>query len=208
MSTLDFDRATADLHLGHVNMVTWRGMEPMSVEEHDELVIDRINSVVKPSDTFLILGDLVMGKRLESLKKVSRINGRKILLPGNHDYCWKGHRRPVAGDGVPWVQHYLDSGIEAIIGPGAYQVPGLGHVKLDHFPYSGDHGDEDRYPEWRPEDDGSWLIHGHMHNDWKQNGSQINVGLDAWGGFPVTKDDILALMLGGAKWVHADERWS
>ena len=37
-----------------------------------------------------------------------------------------------------------------------------------------------RYIEHRPDDDGGWLLHGHVHEKWRQNGRQINVGVDAW----------------------------
>ena len=52
-------------------------------------------------------------------------------------------------------------------------------IMLSHFPYRGDHEHTgERYVQWRLRDEGLWLIHGHVHDEWKINGHQINVGWD------------------------------
>jgi calcineurin-like phosphoesterase family protein len=79
MSTVRF---IADPHLGHLNMAKRRGFK--SIEEHDEYFIKRWNSVVKKQDLTYILGDITM----ESPKYyhlLARLNGRKIVVGGNHD---------------------------------------------------------------------------------------------------------------------------
>jgi phage terminase large subunit-like protein len=63
-------------------------------------------------------------------------------------------------------------------------------VWVSHFPYKGDSGYVDRFVDWRLEDDGSWLLCGHVHEKWRQMGKQINVGIDSWGGSPVSEDMI------------------
>ncbi len=54
-----------------------------STEEMNETIIENINSVVKPGDHLYCMGDVAMSK--EGIKLVSRLNGRKRLLFGNHD---------------------------------------------------------------------------------------------------------------------------
>jgi calcineurin-like phosphoesterase family protein len=71
-------------------------------------------------------------------------------------------------------------------------------VLVHHFPYHGDsRGDTDRFAEHRPVDDGAWLLHGHVHDRWRQAGRQINVGVDAWGGQPVGDEALAELIAGG-----------
>jgi calcineurin-like phosphoesterase family protein len=68
---------------------------------------------------------------------------------------------------------------------------------LCHFPYEGDSQDRDRHLEHRPLDRGGWLLHGHVHDRWRQRGRMINVGVDVHGYRPVAEDAVAALMAGG-----------
>ena len=85
----------SDLHLGHTNLLGFTKPDGSLVrarpghgafdciEEHDQFVIANINAVVNPRDRLIIVGDCVMNKKL--LPKISRINGIKTLVMGNHD---------------------------------------------------------------------------------------------------------------------------
>lgn len=78
---------TSDLHFNHINILKY---EPesrpfASVEEMNEVLIARWNSVVKPADTVYVLGDLAMGKLEDSRECIKRLNGKIILIRGNHD---------------------------------------------------------------------------------------------------------------------------
>jgi calcineurin-like phosphoesterase family protein len=212
LAQLSLDKITSDMHLGHRNMRLWRGMEDhLDQDGHDQEVIDRWNSVVRPKEVVGVWGDAVMGKMADTLSLVQRLHGLKLLLPGNHDRCWHGNSKRIT-DAHNWPAKYEAVGF-TILSDGIYNIDGIpGDVKACHFPYYGDHGSpegshEDRYPEWRPEDEGHWLIHGHVHEEWKQNGMQINVGLDAWGGFPTNPDAIAELIAAGPGWVDADADW-
>jgi calcineurin-like phosphoesterase family protein len=72
----------ADLHLGHINMALHRGFS--SVEEHDEYVIAKYNSVVHKRDVTYILGDVTMEKS-SPYPLLDRLNGVKHVVLGNHD---------------------------------------------------------------------------------------------------------------------------
>tara|TARA_R110000868_G_scaffold17344_1_gene76391 strand:+ start:49109 stop:49633 length:525 start_codon:yes stop_codon:yes gene_type:complete len=54
-----------------------------SVEEMDETLVENWNKLVRPSDKIYHLGDVAMKKK--DLKILGRLNGRKILIRGNHD---------------------------------------------------------------------------------------------------------------------------
>ena len=69
----------------------------------------------------------------------------------------------------------------------AHAVLGEQRVLLCHFPYRGDSQEHDRFPDARPIDKGEWLLHGHVHDRWSQNGRMINVGVDANDFAPVSE---------------------
>ena len=54
-----------------------------------------------------------------------------------------------------------------------------------------------KFMQHRPKDDGGWLLHGHIHEKWRQNGRQINVGVDAWNFAPVSDDTICEMIKAG-----------
>ena len=73
----------ADPHLSHKNIIEYCNRPFSSVEEMDQKLIDNWNSVVKPNYTVYVLGDVCMKK--QALPLLEQMNGRKILVPGNHD---------------------------------------------------------------------------------------------------------------------------
>lgn len=84
----------SDTHFGHTNMLKFTNldgslMRPFScVEEMDEMMVKRWNETVSPSDIVYHLGDVYFG---EGHKHLSRLNGKKRLILGNHDNLKDGH---------------------------------------------------------------------------------------------------------------------
>jgi len=79
MSTVRF---IADLHLGHENMAKHRGFS--SADDQDEHIVNQWNSVVNKRDVTYILGDVTM-ESIKPYPTLDRLNGRKIVVGGNHD---------------------------------------------------------------------------------------------------------------------------
>ena len=79
----------ADTHFGHAKSLSFVDpsglpLRPFScVEEMDETIVTNWNNTVGNHDTVYHLGDVVMPR--PSLKVLTRLNGRKILIRGNHD---------------------------------------------------------------------------------------------------------------------------
>ncbi len=75
----------SDMHLGHKRVLEFeKENRPFSnIEEHNEELIKRWNSVVKKNDTVWVLGDFAFGK--ENLALAGRLSGTKRLVLGNHD---------------------------------------------------------------------------------------------------------------------------
>ena len=69
----------SDLHLGHKRIICFERTDCKTIEEHDDKVIETINSKIKATDTLYVLGDV------GDLSRIPEIKGRKILLKGNHD---------------------------------------------------------------------------------------------------------------------------
>ncbi len=76
-------------HFTHHNIITFLDKEgnrirPFdSVEEMDELMVENWNKVVRPVDTVNLVGDVCINRKALSI--LERLNGRKILIKGNHD---------------------------------------------------------------------------------------------------------------------------
>lgn len=73
---------TADLHLGHANIMLHCGRPFATVEEMDAKIIGNWNAVVRPEDTVYVLGDFARGDAAPYLR---RLMGRVVLVRGNHD---------------------------------------------------------------------------------------------------------------------------
>jgi calcineurin-like phosphoesterase family protein len=103
----------SDHHLGHTN--SWEKFKlsdgsPLrpftSTEEMNETMIERHNAKVKEQDTVYFLGDVVINKKY--LELVKRMNGRKILVRGNHDIFKDEDYREVGFQQIHGVRVFVD----------------------------------------------------------------------------------------------------
>ena len=188
---------TSDLHFGH-SKLSIKGYRLFdSVPDMHEALIAGWNDVVGDEDEVWVLGDFAVPATEENIALGARLSGRKILVPGNHDRCFIDHEsRPWKRIGcqVPYTR--LAEFVEIIDNPAPHRIAGE-DVAISHFPYTADHKDYTRYPEYRPKDVGGWLAHGHLHEMWLQQGKQINVGVDAWAFSPVHYDQMAELIRQG-----------
>ncbi|MDZ4827499.1 MAG: metallophosphoesterase family protein [Actinomycetota bacterium] len=181
---------TADLHLGHRNIIEYSSRPFRDADHMNNALVEHWNSTVEETDDVIVLGDFAMGRIAETLPIASVLNGRKVLLAGNHDRCWVGHKKGVDAA----TDRYLDAGF-AEIWQGTVELDiGGRHVVACHFPYRGDSHDHDRYVAHRPADEGAWLLHGHVHERWKVRDKMINVGVDVWDYTPVPEGALAELM--------------
>lgn len=186
---------TADLHFGHENIIRHCNRPFPDADAMDAALVERWNEAVAPADTVWLLGDVALSTK--KLGLVAHLRGHKILVAGNHDSCWEGHKR--------WrraTRAYTDAGFEKVLTSGQLKGWPLGRLgngpqaNLSHLPYRGDSHDEDRYADRRPDDDGLPLLCGHVHERWKISGRQINVGVDVWDYRPVAEATLYKLIDG------------
>jgi len=79
----------SDTHFGHANICKFlredgSKVRPWNnVEEMDEVLVENWNNIVKQEDKVYHLGDVVMNRK--HLNTMRRLNGKKVLIKGNHD---------------------------------------------------------------------------------------------------------------------------
>ena len=71
--------------LGHANIIEYCNRPFSNINEMNEEMIKRWNSVVKKGDKVWHLGDFGFGSKKQIANVVSKLNGRIFLILGNHD---------------------------------------------------------------------------------------------------------------------------
>lgn len=175
---------TADTHFGHSNIIEATGRPYQSVERMNAALIANINDRVSTADTLYILGDFSYRITVEEAWRLrQRIVCPNVhLVRGNHDKHWA--ETPHA-DAFSSEQGYLE------IKPGFAR----GHrLVLFHYPMLSWNG------RWRE----AIHLHGHIHSrgaDYNERNREAgvlryDVGVDANGYCPVSRDEILEFFRG------------
>jgi calcineurin-like phosphoesterase family protein len=165
---------TSDTHFGHARIIELCNRPFRDVQHMNEMLIKNWNDTVGPSDTVYHMGDVALGSIAESLPLVSRLNGYKILVPGNHDRIFSGESDKKRERFLPEYHKVF----QAIVPEWATIWFHNRLIDLSHFPYQGDSQENDRHVDKRPVDEGNPLIHGHIHDKRRIEGHMFNVGVD------------------------------
>jgi calcineurin-like phosphoesterase family protein len=162
----------SDHHLQHAKLLTFLDAhgcllrpEFSEIEEHDEYIIEQHNLTVGPKDTIYFLGDVVWKTNAKAKEQLSRLNGKKYLMVGNHD-------------DVPWLSPYFED---------VYLWKKFADHKIvaSHIPLR----------EEELSTRGGFQIHGHIHEKWvlKSDGTMderyYNVAMEQIGFTPVSLED-------------------
>lgn len=132
---------TSDLHLNHAGILkTCRKFN--SIEEHNEYIIKQYNSVVEKDDLVYILGDCLWSPVTKGADLIKRLNGRKILITGNHDRGTIGEYKKMGFIDVKDSPIYYSSSIilshepafEAFCNPYVYNIYGHLHQAIVDLP--------------------------------------------------------------------------
>lgn len=75
----------SDLHFGHKNIIQYCGRPFSSVKEMEEKLVENWNRRVKKFDRVFCLGDFALCGKEKIIDLGRQLNGRKILILGNHD---------------------------------------------------------------------------------------------------------------------------
>lgn len=135
---------TSDLHFGHTNIMKFcpktRGHFTDVTQMNEQMVADW-NAIVGQDDLTYILGDVAFCAAPKAAEYLNRLNGRKILVEGNHDR--KALRDPSFRNAFIEVHKYLE-------------VNYAGHkICMFHYPIA----------EWNQMHRGSLHFYGHLHGN-------------------------------------------
>ena len=72
----------SDTHFGHKNLVKLCGRP----HDFSERIVANWNRLVEPEDLVIHLGDYIVWKYSDFLDVMDQMNGRKVLVFGNHDH--------------------------------------------------------------------------------------------------------------------------
>lgn len=157
---------TADLHVGSKNIIGYCNRPFSSVEEMDKALIDNWNNTVSNKDIIYILGDVIWGTN--NYKSVlSKLNGQKHLILGNHDT--KQVYRKLQIDGI----------IQSINQHKTITIENQ-KIFLSHYAHR----------TWNHSFYGGWMLFGHSHNTMPDYGLSTDVGVDKWNYKPVSFDEL------------------
>ena len=193
---------TSDTHFGHANILNLGDGRPFDdIYDHNEGLISRWNQVVQPDDSVWHLGDVALGKIADTLPLVARLNGNKVLFPGNHDRISSAMSKSQNERFGPIYSQYFEDIMPEIVQTRFSLNSGWDASELitvSHYPPVGDSGLSDRYSALRPaHTPGAVYIAGHTHTRDRftitdQGAIIINVGVDARDFAPVSLDVVMS----------------
>lgn len=175
---------TSDTHFGHSNIVLgtskWADKESCrkfsSIEEHDETLINNINSLVKPDDVLYHLGDWSFGGHFKIPIYRKRIKCKNInLIIGNHDSNIRRSNSPYK----TLFSSIKDADLISVSFKDKKQ-----NIFLSHYAHS----------VWPESHHGCVHLFGHSHNSLKGVGKSMDVGMDTNWYFPYSLDEIMFYM--------------
>lgn len=169
---------TSDLHFFHKNIISFcsetrkKWTRTGDVREMNENMILDWNQTISPENTVFILGDVSFGNAQETSILLKRLNGKKILVVGNHDVKLIQHQCFV--DCFESIHHYLE-------------VDYSGRMFcMFHYPIR----------EWNQFYRESIHLHGHTHGTFLRNYSDQNqkafdCGIDAMERIAIDLDNLI-----------------
>lgn len=165
---------TADHHFSHSNIIRLCNRPFRSVEEMDEEMVRRWNSVVtNEDDEVYYLGDLTLQGLGVAEHFLDRLNGHIKMMSGNHDKRWF---------------HLFDFGYARIRKMEAVQEIDINgkHIVLCHYPLR----------EWNKYYRGAYHLFGHSHGTQPPYGYSFDIGVDCWNFYPVSFEQVVDKMNG------------
>lgn len=159
---------TADTHFGHANSIEFCQRPFKDVEEMDEAMIDRWNTMVGKKDLVWHLGDFAYGSGSTVDKYAKRLNGVIKVCVGNHDN--RNHLERNFPDRVFDTKLVRHNGEK---------------IWLSHYAHR----------VWPDSHHGSFHLYGHSHGGLDEKyglwGRSMDVGVDRWDFAPVHLDMVI-----------------
>jgi calcineurin-like phosphoesterase family protein len=143
-----------------------------AVKVMDAEMIKKHNAKIQPDDTVYMIGDVAFYDEAKTGRILDQLNGKKILVYGNHD---KGIK----------MSNFLQSKFEKCVD---YLEINVGNqmIVMSHYAML----------VWNKSHHGSWMLHGHSHGSLKYpyDGKILDVGVDAHSMDVLSMDDVRRIM--------------
>jgi calcineurin-like phosphoesterase family protein len=142
---------TSDWHLGQYRFDLM--LRPFkNPDDHNNTLIHNYNSVVKPDDIVIVVGDCIFKQKPEYFDLLEKFNGHKVLIRGNHDRIFSDEQFSKYFYQIIPEGEGIDIDIESI------------PCYITHYPNCG-----------KPD---KFNLVGHVHDAWKYQLNMFNVGVD------------------------------
>lgn len=149
----------SDTHFDHDNIIRFAERPFRNVKQMNEYMIEAWNAKVNKGDVVYHLGDIGFFRSPQAMQEtVKKLNGRKILIKGNHDRYTNSQ---YAAAGIEEIHHEL-----TLTREGADWT--LIHKPSIMEPYLG------------------YVLCGHIHQQFVYQGNNLNMSVEVWGYQPVT----------------------
>jgi calcineurin-like phosphoesterase family protein len=162
---------TADLHLGHSNIIKYCDRPFKDRLEMDVILIKNWNETVQPDDDIYVLGDICFYRGKEAKAVISRLLGNIYLIAGNHD---RERELETVCDRFVWVRDYHEMAHNGQF------------IVMSHYPFL----------SWRNSHKGAWSLHGHCHGSLPDDptAKRLDVGVDCHDFRPISFDEVNDIM--------------
>jgi len=201
---------TSDTHFGHENIIKYCKRPFANAAEMDKALIRNWNRVVGPHDLVYHLGDFAVGGGPAG-PYLDQLNGRIILIHGNHDERIDHLFNPKKMGDLPLghpklleVNHFMEINVQVnALAPTSRTA--LNRLKAKFFKKTPMNAGFVPKPHkqdvtlchyamkvWNKAHHGAWQLFGHSHGTLPDDldALQLDVGVDSWDYAPVTVEQI------------------
>jgi calcineurin-like phosphoesterase family protein len=167
---------TSDNHFGHKNIIEFSKRPFKSVEEMNEVMIERWNEKIGEEDVVYHLGDIALMPPAKLKPLLARLNGKICLLTGNHESS-----ALACADRFEWIKPYYELTLDD---PGASRGKRL--IVLLHYAMR----------VWNASHYGAWHLYGHSHGALPDDEKSLSfdVGVDCHNFYPLSYEEVKAIM--------------
>ena len=169
---------TADTHFGHKGIIEYVSRPFADIEIMDNSIIDKWNNTINENDIVFHIGDFSLLGAKKCGDYLTRLNGTKYLIAGNHDKSIP--EKYFAGVYLRLNLLIIDD-----------EIDDGQRITLEHYPmYS-----------WYQSHRGAWHLHGHVHGGLQFSPTKnypfptmYDVGVDNNNYYPVSYEEIKTII--------------
>jgi len=173
---------TSDTHFDDAYSLAYFNRPFENVDEMNQVMVEKWNSVVNDEDTVYHLGDFTLEEIRHFTKWANQLQGNIKILPGSHDGPWLKDFR--ASDKVQVIAPLVSLEFPELVTVKSPQVIVLCHYSMQ---------------VWDRSNHGSWYLFGHSHGRLKGIGLSFDVGVDCTEFTPLPLETIASKMAALAK---------